>query len=187
MDSQHKPLPEVWALTTAERERLAAAPFPMDPEHWRWFAATMHEHALEGYQAGELDFRTLLTYTRACALGCTLKDRITLTALMVERGLAVTPKTLKRRRPPYPRWVQQAAGELVRALEGAHPGEAVAPSSGRDGSSPILHRALGWLTTVGLVDPAWPLRPLTLYKWYLARQKAAGVALRRWKRARSRA
>ena len=173
-------LPGVWALTPDERARLAAAPFPMNPEQWRVFAVVMHEQALMGYGAGEMEFRTLMTYTRACALGCTVQDRRVLTALMVERALRITPKTLNRRRPPYPRWLQKAAGELVRALKDTYPGEAVPPSTGRDGSSPILQRALAWLTAVGFTDRSSPLRPLTLYRWYLERQRAGGVVLRRF-------
>jgi len=176
-----KPLAEVWALTAEERTRLAEAPFPNDPEHWRWFAARMHTHALDGYAAGEVDLRRLLTYTRMCALGCALRDRITLEALMVERVLTVTPKTLNRRPPQYPAWVREAAGDLVRMLAEQYPDETVTPS--REGEpSAILRRALDWLTAWGFSTPAAPIRPKTLYGWYRDVRVADGVVLHRGRR-----
>ncbi len=114
----------------------------------------------------------MMAFVRSCSLGCSVNERITLVALTVERGLAVTPRTLRRKRPPFPTWIRRSAATLVQMLSEDHPEEPLAPNEMNGWTTPILETAIEWLKTLGLCDGAHPIRPRTLYGWWLENRKA---------------
>lgn len=168
-----RPLPiEAFALTPEEQQRLKDAPFQPGPLGWTMFAAAVHDQLLESYAEGEIDFRDLLSVMRSCSLACSMNERMGFLALTAERGLAIQPKPRKRKRPPYPRWLRSSAATLVQMLHEGHPGEMAAPNTLNDWTTPILETAIAWLVTLGLADRDKPIRPRTLYSWYLEHKKA---------------
>ena len=60
----------------------------------------------------------------------------------------------------------------------------VVPATAYTLSGFVNGTALAWLTTLGLSDASSPIRPKTLYGWYLERQRAAEVVLRPGRKAK---
>lgn len=161
-------LEKAFALTAAERSRLDAAPFRgTDERGWALFAAKMQEQILSGYADGEMDLRRALEVMRACSLGCSVKNRIVIMALMVEQALRKTPRNLNRRRPPHPTWLRRSAVTLLQVVREQDPSVPIAPHHHNQWTTPILDTAIAWLAALGLVDDAHPIQPRTLYAWYL--------------------
>jgi hypothetical protein len=160
-------LEEAFALTAAERARLDAAPFRgADERGWALFAGQMQKQILSGYAEGEMDLRRALEVMRACSLGCAVKDRIVIMANMVEQALRTSPRTLNRKRPPHPTWLRRSAATLVQVVNEQSPDQPIAPHHFNEWTTPTLETAIAWLTALGMVDPAHPVRPRTLYEWY---------------------
>jgi hypothetical protein len=104
-------------LTDAELARLAAAPFQSDASHWAEFAARFEPYILEGYSSGEMELEEAIRVMRQCALGCDVLIRLMLLGMFVERGLAKRPKSLNRKRPPYPEWLKGVELEPSRHVQ----------------------------------------------------------------------
>lgn len=158
-------LDEAFPLTPDERERIARSPLVHSrAEHWRAFAAGVHEQVVLAFRDGEITFERMMRSMRSCSLGCDVKDRVTLLALTAERALEFTAPSL-RRQQGNPLWVRQAAASLVQMLREDRPGEALVPNEGNGYSTPLLSDAVQWLKALDICDHLPNIR--TLHRWYV--------------------
>jgi len=174
--TERKTFEAYFDLSKEERVRLEAAPFNAPPEALNEFAGKVADQLLNAYGDGEIDFRRMIAVTRSCSLGCIFKHQVMLLAYVAVEGLRITPKTLNRKRPPHPKWVQRSAGHLIEMLRQASD-EPVAPSV-YSSSSKILENATAWLIAAGLYEGAEPVGSRQLYDWYLETMQADGHDLK---------
>lgn len=166
--------PDLYDITPAERVQLDAFPVRLTAEDWRSFAWSLYEGVIDSYARGETDFEQMMSAMRLCSLGCRSTDRLLLLGLTVERALRITPKSLNRRRPPFPTWLKRASVAVVRLLKEMNPAVTSGANELSDWSSPVLVSASAWLVSLALCDPKNPIPTHTLYKWYRASMRVAG-------------
>ena len=162
-------------LSQRERARLEAIPVAMGIEP----SKEVTDSLLTAYADGEIDFRRMIAVTRSCSLGCTIRERVMLLAIMAELGLRIKPKKLRRRRPTYPTWLRRVAGLLIKNLSEEYPDLPLAPSVYSPNRSPILGLAQIFLVGNGFFDGLKPVSQRRLYDWYRATRRADGDELKR--------
>lgn len=154
---------KLFPLTAEEQALLDAAPFPNNPENWKWFATAVSPILLECYASGTMDLPRVLSTMRGCSLGCPASSRLMILGMLAERALKTKPSKAKTRE--YPEALQRFAAGLVEHLREVRTGDKL---------QTILDESIDWLVAVGICDKNNPIDTGTLHNWYLKHKRAVG-------------
>jgi hypothetical protein len=160
-------LEDAFPLTDEERDRLATVPRAFhDEAFWSRWAIHAHVELADAYRAGEISLPDALQLLRNCSLGCSTRARLLITARFIDRVLPIKPKTLNRRKPPFPTWIKRMGAKAVAIVHEGLPDLELAPHEMNGWTTKKLELAVQLIVTLGMCSETRKPTPRTLYKWY---------------------